>query len=115
MAGPTDSTMCRFHCLFCDGYEERGGASAGIIAEGMLANSTMAVHMGMMAARLAKEVTIYSNGDDTLASELEGILTSPPLQLERRPIARLERLSEGSGLTVVFEDGSRKQEAFAVS
>lgn len=111
----TNQIACRFHCLFCDGYEERGGTSAGIIAEGMLANSTMAVHMGMMAARLAKEITIYSNGDDALASELEGILTSPPLQLEGRPIERLESASEGSGLTVVFEDGSSKREAFVVS
>jgi hypothetical protein len=68
-----------------------------------------------MAARLAKEVTIYSNGDDAVASQLEGILTSPPLQLERRPIERLESASEGSGMMVVFKDGSRKHEAFAVS
>lgn len=81
----------------------------------MLADSAMAVHMAMTAVRFATEATIYSNGDDVLASHLYGILTSPPLQLERRKIAKLERGPGDAGITVVFEDGSSKHEAFLVS
>lgn len=50
-----------FHCLFCHGFEERGAESAGVLVlvpEGF----QFSVAFAGMASKLAKNVTVYTNG-----------------------------------------------------
>jgi hypothetical protein len=67
-----------------------------------------------MADRLAKAITIYTHGSDTTTTALTEALASKPLTIERRKIAKLERLPESEGLIVHFEDGTSKHERFLV-
>ncbi|KAK6198455.1 hypothetical protein LQW54_010284 [Pestalotiopsis sp. IQ-011] len=84
-----------FHCLFCKGYEDRGAASAGVLAVSPLVISPLIIHVAMDAAQLADEVTIYTHGNEDLATQLG-------------PIAGAK------SVTVEFVDGSSKNEAFLV-
>ncbi|KIX09581.1 uncharacterized protein Z518_00661 [Rhinocladiella mackenziei CBS 650.93] len=102
-----------FHCLFCHGYEERRSSSAGVLAQGVLADPQLNLHMARMVARLAASVTIYSNGDITVTEQLEKQLAGKPLTIEPRRITSLERKgTRGSDMTVHFEDGNSKDEVF---
>ncbi|KAJ0318749.1 hypothetical protein Brms1b_004239 [Colletotrichum noveboracense] len=81
-----------YHCLFCDGFEDRNSASAGVLAVEDVAKAPVALHLARMAKRLARKVTIYTNG----ASELKDqIITSlgkdPVIELDDRRVTRLEK------------------------
>ena len=106
----------RFHCLFCHGYEERNAPSAGILAVGSIGNPTMALHLARMAKRLAKIVTVYTNGDDKLA---EGItkeaINDDNISVQSLPIQRLEKGAEGSSVVVHLPGGKTVTEGFLVS
>ncbi|KAI8226806.1 Thioredoxin reductase gliT [Colletotrichum sp. SAR 10_96] len=99
-----------FHCLFCHGFEERGSASAGIIGVGMLANVKMATHVGYMARPLAKEIIIYTNENDALATEMSSLPASP-FKVDTRKIARL-RMGKKTNVIITFEDGTEVTEGF---
>lgn len=112
-----------FHCLFCKGYEERGAASAGVLAVAPVSLPTdmlvmVAVHAAANAAQLAEKVTLYANGDKALAA---GLKTAARKQagwtVEARKIKRLVAAGEGEGdsVAVEFEDGSSREEKFLVN
>ncbi|KAI3326347.1 FAD/NAD(P)-binding domain-containing protein [Xylariaceae sp. AK1471] len=104
-----------YHCLFCHGYEQRGSPSAGVLAIDWIASTKMAKHMAHMAATLAKIVTIYTNGDEQLASELTTALKdADQYQVDHRAISRLSfNPDSGELITISFQDGSDdKKEAF---
>jgi len=109
-------TRNRYHCLFCDGYEDRGAASAGVLVSGDVASAGVALHMARMAKRLSDKVTIYSNGDEEVSSELSKIAADAGFAVETRRVVRLEK--DGgtrSGIVVHLEDGTMATEGFLVS
>ena len=97
-----------YHCLFCHGYEERGAASAGVLAIGEVANPMPAVHMARMAKRLAEKVTVYTDGAEELSEELAVALADDAFTIDKRRIVKLEK-GVGSDSEVVVhlaqEDG----------
>ncbi len=63
-----------FHCLFCQGFENRGEESCGLLAEGGCAEPPMALHTGRMALQFARRLTIYTNGNQDAAQTLAAAL-----------------------------------------
>lgn len=110
-----------FHCLFCHGFEERGAASAGVLAIAPIADAGPAIHMARGAKQLASKVTIYTDGDEALASSLSpGLLLEEKdtITIDSRPIAKFQKerpVDSTSDVTVHFADGSDpKREGFLV-
>lgn len=69
-----------------------------------------------MAKRLARNVTIYTNGSSELESQIQTELGKDPvIKLDNRPVTRLERVdSKTSEVTVHFEDGKQVTHGFMV-
>jgi gliotoxin/aspirochlorine biosynthesis thioredoxin reductase len=106
----------RYHCLFCDGYEDRGAASAGVLVGGEVSNAGAALHMARMAKRLSEKVKIYTNGDEELGRDLMVPAGKEDVEIERRKVVGLEKNDGvGSGVTVHLEDGAQMTDRFLVS
>jgi hypothetical protein len=104
-----------FHCLFCHGFEEAGGSSAGVIASGLITDPRMAMHMAAMAAPLAEDLVIYADGDLSVAKQMTAASDGKRVMVEPRKIAAIERKHPDHTKVVVhFEDGSTKEETFMV-
>ncbi|KAH3949780.1 hypothetical protein HBI56_024830 [Parastagonospora nodorum] len=102
-----------YHCLFCLGYEDRGAASSGVLAIQVLAMMpALAVHMADNAAQLSKEVTIFTNGSEEVAGQIEAMCPSSPFKVDMRTIDNLTDI-EG-GVNIAFADGSSKEVSFLV-
>ncbi|KAI0548749.1 FAD/NAD(P)-binding domain-containing protein [Xylaria curta] len=105
-----------FHCLFCHGYEERGAASAGLIATGLLGNAMFAPPISRMANRLASNVNIYTNGNEELGVEIRALLKSTKkFHIENRKIKGLAKDTDvqgEAGALVTLEDGTVNREGF---
>ncbi|KAI9149062.1 Thioredoxin reductase tcpT [Paramyrothecium foliicola] len=102
-----------FHCLFCKGYEQRDGVSAGVLAIGGPAKAPVALHIARQVTTLSKSVTIYTHGDENLAKEItDGFGTATVMKTETRKIKRLSLQSDGTGVLVEFEDGDSTVERF---
>ena len=106
-----------YHCLFCDGFEDRGSSSAGVLAIGDIAKLPPALHLARMAKRLAEKVVVYTNGAHELESQIAAALGKDPvIVLDNRRVTRLEKVKEGSSeLVVHLEDGTKVSHGFAVS
>lgn len=122
-----------FHCLFCKGYEDRGAASAGVLAVAPVALPTdmmvmVAVHAAANAAQLAEKVTLYASGDKVLASGLKTATRKHPgWTVEARKIKRIVADAadaaggedgegvRGDWVRVEFEDGTSRKEKFLVN
>ncbi|OBT38622.1 hypothetical protein VE00_10790 [Pseudogymnoascus sp. WSF 3629] len=102
-----------YHCLFCDGYEDRGAASAGVLAIGDMGNVGVSLHMARMAKRLAEKVTIYSDGDQELGDQIK-IAAGDEIRVDNRRITRLQKGPIKSELIMHFADGKQKTEGFLV-
>lgn len=102
-----------FHCLFCHGYEERGAASAGVLALGDLANTFGSMHMGRMARRLAEKVTIYTDGNEELAEQLRTTVADDPvMRIDNRSIQRLSKGSQAAEVDITLAGGDVVTEGF---
>ena len=109
-------TFSRFHCLFCHGYEEAGGQSAGILAAGALADPQRVLHVAGMVAPLARDIVVYSNGDKKVAEDIKTAVDGRRVTIEPRKIRALERKRPHHPEIVVhFDDGETRSEAFMVS
>ncbi|VVT56588.1 uncharacterized protein SAPINGB_P005165 [Magnusiomyces paraingens] len=111
--------QCIFHCLFCHGFEERGAESAGVLILTPGAFQFSAAFAGM-AARLARKITVYTNGLDLSEGgsgpdPIEGLLRRNEFDIDTRPIERLtpyktnadRRHEDGPpGIDIHFKDGS---------
>lgn len=96
-----------YQCLFCKGYEQRG-ASAAVFAQGMLAGSGHAMHVARMASALSKSVTIYTNGNEDLESELVGLIgSSSAIMKTDNRIIKLFEAADNKSVTVELQDGTR--------
>ncbi|PSK42170.1 hypothetical protein B9Z65_4084 [Elsinoe australis] len=102
----------KFHCLFCHGYEESGADSAGVLAMDMLASVHHATMVCRFAARLAKRVTVYTNGNEGLAKTLGGSFGGQPISVDARKVVRLEKAKSRPGIVLHFDDGIEKEERF---
>lgn len=108
-------THSSFHCLYCHGWEEKEySPSAGMLAEGDTGNVVVALHFARQALRIAKQVTLYTNGNEELAKQLNDALAAAPapMTIESKKITQLVKAPERSQITLKFNDGSVKTEAF---
>ncbi|KAL3490736.1 hypothetical protein BJX62DRAFT_225719 [Aspergillus germanicus] len=103
-----------FHCLFCDGYEERGQKSVGFLAMGPIIKMGRGAHSARMALRLSESVTAYTNGDEAVAAELKEQLEGLSVVIDNRPITRFEKMAEGTKVRVHFDKDESKEEGFLV-
>ncbi|KAI9721617.1 MAG: hypothetical protein M1828_005108 [Chrysothrix sp. TS-e1954] len=104
-----------FHCLFCHGYEERGSDRAGLLAVDFMAQKQMAMTVGCMAKNLAKNVTVYTNGNTEFASEIKEGASAQNLDIDTRKVAKLQHVDNGSTgvrVKVHFEDGDADKLGF---
>lgn len=102
------------HCLLCKGYEQRGGASAGVLAIDSFGRAPVALHMARQASSLARTVTVYTNGAGALAAEIEAGFcraggSGGIMRVDNRIIKRFVFLGEqeqalGGGIRIEFED-----------
>jgi prepilin-type processing-associated H-X9-DG protein len=72
----------------------------------------LAVHMADDAAQLSKEVTIFTNGSEEVARQIQTMCPSSPFKVDTRPIDNLSDV-EG-GVNIAFADGSSKEVCFLV-
>lgn len=73
--------------------------------------------MAQNAAQLTNEVTLYTNGDDAVLSELKPMvsgLDQSKFKIETRKIKRLLTDETEASVTVQLEDGTNKLEKFLV-
>ncbi|GMF66941.1 unnamed protein product [Aspergillus oryzae] len=96
-----------FHCLFCHGYEERGCASAGLLAVGDVANPMVAMHFARMAKRFASTVTLYTDGAEELAQTLKESTRGTGIKVNKKKISKLVKGHGASDVQVIFEDGTQ--------
>ncbi|RYC63013.1 hypothetical protein CHU98_g3183 [Xylaria longipes] len=105
-----------FHCLFCHGYEERGAASAGVFARGLIGNAMFTPPISRMANRLASAVNVYTDGNEALGAEIRAVLKSTKrFRIENRKIKDLAKDSDvqgEAGVLVTLEDGTVNREGF---
>ncbi|KAI1410274.1 thioredoxin reductase glit [Hypoxylon sp. FL1857] len=112
-----------FHCLFCHGFEERGAPSAGVLAMGPMLGGVggpstplMAPVIARMAARLAGHVTIYTDGNEELGTQIQEALKSGhKFHIENRRVVRLSKdpdVEGDAGVIVTLEDGRTNREMF---
>ncbi|KAM0427586.1 hypothetical protein ACHAPT_007547 [Fusarium lateritium] len=104
-----------FHCLYCDGFEERGAESVGVFAGGIVTAPEMLAHVTPMAKRLAKSVTVYSNGNESLIEGVRTKLHSSKINYDNRVIKSFQLVDDGPAVRITFEDGSSKVEGFVVN
>ncbi|KAB8238036.1 thioredoxin reductase gliT [Aspergillus alliaceus] len=101
-----------FHCLFCHGYEERGCASAGVLAIGDIANPAPAMHVARMAKRFAGTVTLYTDGVEDVTKDLENATQGTGFKVDKRKISKLVKGQDGSEVQLKFHDGTQTTEGF---
>lgn len=110
-----------YHCLFCDGYEERGQETAGVLALGPVSNPPRALHLARMARQLSESVTVYTDGNEQLANEIQQAAEASSgvtswLKFDARPITRFETGDVARTVIVHFrESDESKTEGFLVS
>lgn len=104
--------MRSFHCLFCHGFEERGASSAGVLAGGFVSNAPMLAHIALMAKRLSLAVTVYTNANPSLHTEVQANLHSSKIRFDDRAISRFELLAGGPRVKLHFADGESATEGF---
>lgn len=76
--------------------------------------------MAKYANRLAEKVTIYTNGNEAVAKEIEAAISAfrpsskarRNFTLDSRKIAKLVKLPKGAEIEVILEDGTRRIEGF---
>lgn len=110
-------TTLRYHCLFCDGYEERGQKTVGVLALGAIASAQTGLLVARMAHRLSQSVTVYTDGNQILETEMKDAApgSEPWLQFDSRPIARFQKGEVAATVIVHFKDQPEtKEEGFLV-
>ncbi|KAK8054951.1 thioredoxin reductase glit [Apiospora rasikravindrae] len=94
----------------CWGYSI---ASSGVLAMDDLTPIPIALHVARNAAQMTKTVTLYTHGHAALASELEAAAGPlAPFMVDSRRIAQFVLGPDRTGLTMHFEDGTAREEAF---
>ncbi|KAF2654216.1 FAD/NAD(P)-binding domain-containing protein [Lophiostoma macrostomum CBS 122681] len=103
-----------FHCLYCHGWEESGAESSGMLAEGDTGAVLPVLHFARQGLTISKHVTLYTNGNEQLASELKTALAAAPapMTVDSRKITKIAKGPLRAQVGLHFSDGSEKNEAF---
>ncbi|KAL2274812.1 hypothetical protein FJTKL_02714 [Diaporthe vaccinii] len=85
-----------------------------MLAEGDKGNVVVALHFARQALRISKQVTLYTNGNEELARQLEEALAKAPapMTVDSKRIEKLVKGPDRSQIVLHFEDGTSKTEAF---
>lgn len=76
----------------------------------------MVLHMAGMAASLAKDVVVHTNGDAGVAERVKAAADGKRVTVEPRKIVAIERKEpEHTEVLVHFGDGETRAETFLVS
>ncbi|KAF2122849.1 hypothetical protein BDV96DRAFT_482261 [Lophiotrema nucula] len=103
-----------FQCMFQFGYELKGSESAGLLAIDGLANVFHSTMLADDGNKFADKVTIYTDKNPSLASEISAALQTPDIVIDDRKIRALHKGDGGSEVIIEFEDGTMKLESFIV-
>ncbi|KAK3689457.1 hypothetical protein B0T22DRAFT_440937 [Podospora appendiculata] len=93
-----------FHCLYCHGWKEKGTPSAGMLAQDDVSSVLVALHFARQALCMT----------DNLAQDLQAALDAAPAPtaVDARKISRLSEAPQRAQVTLHFDDGSFRTEAF---
>lgn len=85
-----------------------------MLAEGDTGNVLVALHFARQALRISKQVTLYTNGNEELAKQLEEALAKAPapMTVDSKKIKKLAKGPERSQIVLHLEDGTSRTEAF---
>lgn len=82
----------------------------------------MVKHVSLLTLNLAKNLTIYTNGDEAIASDIEANANfsdaqEPRVTIEKRRIKKVSmfKYPEATDVLVTLEDGTEIVESFIVS
>ena len=107
--------MCSFHCLFCHGYEDRDVASVGVLAVDLMAEMPRITNgLARNALQFSKDVTVYTNGSESVASALTAMVEKKGIKINTQPIKSLRKEKIGAEVTINFQDGSSITHGFLV-
>ena len=109
------SRMCSFHCLFCHGYEDRDVASVGVLAVDLMAEMPPITNgLARNALQFSKDVTIYTNGSESVANALTPMVEKKGIKIDTRAIMSLRKEKAGAQVTIKFQDGTSVTHGFLV-
>jgi pyruvate/2-oxoglutarate dehydrogenase complex dihydrolipoamide dehydrogenase (E3) component len=100
--------------MFQFGFEQKGCESAGLLAVEGLANVFHSTMLADDGNKFADTMTIYTDSNASLASEITTALQTPDIVVDDRKIKALTQGVVGSEVIIMFEDGTEKREAFLV-
>lgn len=84
-----------------------------MLAIGDVAPLPFALHVARNAAQLVNSVTIYTNGEVSQAAAIrDAIGPEAPMTVDTRRITKFALGPDQTGITIHFEDGTTKDEAF---
>jgi gliotoxin/aspirochlorine biosynthesis thioredoxin reductase len=107
--------MISYHCLFCHGYEDRGAKSVGVLAIDLMAQMPpIANSLARNALQFTDDVTIYTNGSQSVASALLPMVEKKGIKVDEKPIKRLIKEPRAAEVTIDFQDGSSITHSFLV-
>lgn len=99
--------------MYCHGWEETGTPTAGMLAVGEASKVAVVLHIARQVLRISDQVTLYTHGDKKLAGELSAALeTHVPMTVDARRITKLVKSPLRSCVTIYFDDGTSRTEAF---
>ncbi|KAI1323257.1 hypothetical protein F5Y16DRAFT_412782 [Xylariaceae sp. FL0255] len=107
------TVFSNFHYLFCHGYEERGASSTGVLEISPLVIPAFVMQMAQNAAQLSESVTVYTSGNEDLASYISATTQNlnSKFRIESRQISRVAAAGTGT-LVVELVNGEKKEEKF---
>ena len=101
--------------MFQFGFEERGCESAGIlVVEKLSKHLPQVAKLAGDANKFAKNIALYTNGDDKVSDELESIVSGTPYRVERQRITKLIKGAEKAQVAIELADGREESVGFLV-
>ncbi|KAI1421992.1 hypothetical protein F5Y12DRAFT_661116 [Xylaria sp. FL1777] len=105
-----------FHNLFAQAYQsDPSKVHSGVLAVDWIAMPQFTYHLSHLSNQLAHDVTIYTNGNEELATTVAPTCHGKPWKTDTRKIAKLARRSSDPAdiaVNITFEDGTTVTEAF---
>ncbi len=89
------------HCPYCHGYEVRNQKT------GILGNGDLAFEFAMLIANWTADLTLFTNGKSTLASQQQSKLKAHHIRVIEAEIEKLEHTG-GTLQNILFKDGTRR-------